>query len=148
MKRRQVEIAFELGISPRRLNGWEPKSRTKIIRDPDGRIVELITNRQPEFNAEDRALFHALREYQSDLHTCGRPMSEAFKKAGQPKPDYVVATQICWACMEIEKRRAELAPTFDKASEKDHLNRDAFWSYSVFTRDEAVAIQQAQQQNT
>jgi hypothetical protein len=79
-------------------------------------------------------------------------MSEAFKQEGKPKPDYVVATQICYACKAIEERRAELEPKFRAAAEHEEketgyaLNRDRIWSFSVFTRDEAIAIQQAQQQ--
>lgn len=50
-----MRLAIELGVSPRRLWGWEPA--TRILPDGDGWRLE----REPEFDADDVAVMRACR---------------------------------------------------------------------------------------
>lgn len=52
----KVRLARELGISPRRLDGWEP-AETTTVYSPDGEVVsQTITVREPEFTPTDVAV--------------------------------------------------------------------------------------------
>lgn len=54
-----VSLARELGVSPRRLLGWEPGEVTTYEYDDDGRLLRAVTVREPEYSAWDRAVLLA-----------------------------------------------------------------------------------------
>jgi hypothetical protein len=67
--RAHLELALKLGISEKRLNGWEPAQATDYEYDGDGRLLRAVTRREPEWDDEQRASMLALHAYQSSL--CG-----------------------------------------------------------------------------
>lgn len=95
---------MNLGISPRRFDGWEPQERTRIIRDDEGRVVELITSREAEWDDSDRGIIYALLDYQADLCPgCGQPMSQYLHKDGEADPHIVPSYTVCTACVAKER---------------------------------------------
>jgi len=66
--RQMLQTAINtLGISPRRLLGWEP-ARTTIYEYTDaGRIARTVETVEPEWSEEDRELALALAEYEALL---------------------------------------------------------------------------------
>jgi hypothetical protein len=93
-----------MGISPRRFDGWEPAQRTKIIRDAEGRVVEMITSTEPEWDETDRGVIYALLDYQADLcPSCGLPMSDYLHTEGKPDPPLSSSYAVCVACVAKER---------------------------------------------
>lgn len=73
----RIEAAERLGISPRRLDGWEPAETTTYDYDDAGRLVRSVTVREPEWSEQDRAWMLALVGYRASLcPTCGGPIEE------------------------------------------------------------------------
>jgi len=72
----RLRLARSLGVSPRRLLGWEPRTFQRGL-DRDGnpcRIAdawEIVTEREPEWSDDDRAWLLALDRYERDLCACG-----------------------------------------------------------------------------
>ncbi|RCK68264.1 hypothetical protein DT076_16580 [Desertihabitans brevis] len=127
------------------MRGWEPRQRTTVTSwDDEGRPTEWVTTREPEYNADDLAWFHALAEYEADLHTCGRPLSESLKREGHTGPKYVVGEAICRACMALDSHLAKRAAA-DKAIRDKGFHPEAYRQYSIHTEDEMAAIVAAQQ---
>jgi hypothetical protein len=56
--------------------GWEPREFTRYEYDVDGRLVGSVTQREPEFNPEERALLLAMAEIENDIGHHGHPLSE------------------------------------------------------------------------
>lgn len=100
---------MELGISPHRYSGWEPEQRTRFFYDDEGRVAETVTSVEPEWDEFDRAMIDAYLDYRSDLHTCGRPLSESLKDDDKPDPQYQVGYEVCRACAAFDKFSAEQA---------------------------------------
>lgn len=71
--RREVEAAERLGISHRRLSGWEPI--TRYAYDDSGRLIESAP--EPEWTDFERSLMVALEVYRTETtcHLCGLPKS-------------------------------------------------------------------------
>lgn len=78
----ELELALELGVSPRRLSGWEPREVTRYEYE-NGRIVGSVTEREPEFS---RADVEAMIAYTEKLRvgSHGQPMSEATSREADP----------------------------------------------------------------
>lgn len=55
-------MAHGLGISVRRLEGWEPRTVTEYEYDQAGRLVRSVTTREPEWDDEQRAVMLALHQ--------------------------------------------------------------------------------------
>jgi hypothetical protein len=83
-----VELALSLGLSPRRLAGWEPTQTVRILREdlPSGRtrITGYEIEQEPEWSDEDLAILLALLELRAEEEQSapvygphGRPMNEA-----------------------------------------------------------------------
>ncbi|MGC5019009.1 hypothetical protein [Micromonospora sp. DT47] len=68
--RARIEAAERLGISPRRLDGWEPAESTSYEYD-GGRLVRSVTVRESEWSDADRAWMAALVGYRATLCPCG-----------------------------------------------------------------------------
>lgn len=75
--RADIRTARALGVSPRRLWGWEPEETTYHEYDDDGRIVVSTTVREPEFDAVDLEFFRALEELEQDTGPYGELLTEA-----------------------------------------------------------------------
>jgi hypothetical protein len=93
-----VRLARELGISVKRLTGWEPTETVRAVyedtdpTDPagSGRLLagfEVI--REPEWDDEQVALFLALDETEEETGSHGIPMTEATSALADPTNRYV-----------------------------------------------------------
>jgi hypothetical protein len=93
-----VEAAHDLGISVKRLDGWEPAERTEYEYDRDGRLVASTTVREPEWDEEQQSLMLALHAYRANIHeACGHYLPDSTS----PEADegYGVGAAIrCHAC--------------------------------------------------
>lgn len=128
---------MELGISPRRFLGEEPKVITRYHYDDQGRIAYTVETREPEWDAHNRAVVAAYLDYRTELHSCGRPLSEALHVEGRPDPDYVVGELTCTACAASDRYV------------KKHHPKDGLPSASVmqvYSRAEAQAIARRQRE--
>lgn len=72
-----------MGISHRRLNGWEPKQHISYVRT-GSRITDRVVTTEPEFDDEQRDLLLASAEYEASLNRNGFPWSEATNPAANP----------------------------------------------------------------
>lgn len=88
--------------------------------DDSGRLVESVTTREPEFDADDRRLFLALEEWESALCSgCNRPLSETTD--GAHEFDWTHGERMrCYACQAqatwIETQGLDKASSVDRAS--------------------------------
>ncbi|MCW2287041.1 YD repeat-containing protein [Leucobacter luti] len=79
----ELELALKLGVSPRRLSGWEPVTATTYEYDDDGRLVGSVTEREPEWSRADvEALVAHLERGRVGPH--GQPMSEVTSELANP----------------------------------------------------------------
>lgn len=80
-----VALAREMGVSPRRLTGWEPATVTTHIYEGD-RLVKAVTVREPEFTPNDLALLRGhLEESRVVRGRHGQPMAEATDRRANPQ---------------------------------------------------------------
>jgi hypothetical protein len=91
-----VEAAHALGISVKRLDGWEPLQRTEYEYDRNGRMVASTTVREQEWDEEQQSLMLALHAYRANVHeACGHYLPDAT----EGEDDWVTDDPIrCHAC--------------------------------------------------
>jgi hypothetical protein len=132
-----------LQVSPKRLYGWLP--RTFHHYDDDGRVAWTVTE-SDWADPYERALIDAYLDWKTDLHTCGRHLSESLQGARDDidEESYAAGYQVCSACMALEYRRAELAKA-DEAERERGRNPEAWRLWRVDLLPEAEAIWAAQQ---
>jgi hypothetical protein len=103
-----------LGIAPRRLWGWEPREVHTHELDDAGRVVRVVVEREPEWDAESYGLVVALAELErSACDGCGEPIGES--TAFDANPDNRDGTHVyvagdpyrCFACDARDKKTAE-----------------------------------------
>lgn len=70
-------LSRELGVSPRRLGGWEPREVIDVERDERGRVSRLVVSREAEWDDSQVAALLASREEELDRGAHGIPMSVA-----------------------------------------------------------------------
>lgn len=86
-----------MGISPKRLLGWEP--RTFYHYDDDGRLVSSTV--EPEWDEEQRGWLFALDDYEADLcDGCGQPLSQTMAP-GADESYWAETVGRCHACDAI-----------------------------------------------
>jgi hypothetical protein len=73
-----------LGISPKRLGGWEPKIYTSFIYDDAGRLVRSIQTQESEFSSEQVDLLLAHEALTNDTGTHGHLLSESTSPEADP----------------------------------------------------------------
>lgn len=73
-----------MGISPRRLYGWEPREFSQFQYDADGRLDRIVTVREPEWTSEQRAWLLASHEIDIDTGSYGERLSEATDRKASP----------------------------------------------------------------
>lgn len=61
-----------------------------------------------------------LADWEADLHSCGRPMSESLRLTGRDDPVYVVGRKICVACKELDREQKALNDSWEKAHESGY----------------------------
>lgn len=72
-----------MGVSHRRLSGWEPAELSSFEYDDAGRLLRVVTVREPEFTPDELALLLMSRRLQRDMGRHGIPMAEATDPANQ-----------------------------------------------------------------
>lgn len=76
---------MELGVSPRRLNGWTPAEYTHYVYDDSGRLLSSVTVKEPEFDDRDIAVMVAARRAKlAPRGPHGHLLSEATSKDADP----------------------------------------------------------------
>lgn len=73
-----------LGVSPRRLWGWEPSTITEYEYDDAGRIIRATANPEPEYSEEDLVMLAAWRELDAETGSYGENLLEAFSPESDP----------------------------------------------------------------
>jgi len=79
-----VALAARLGIAPRRLWGWEPRTFTTVHRDGDGQVVGEVSELEPEFDDEQRNWLVAYQMHLDGLDPNGFPIGEATSIEADP----------------------------------------------------------------
>lgn len=79
-----MALAARLGVAPRRIWGWEPRTFTTICRDDDGLVVGEISEPEPEFNEEQRNWLVAYEKHLSTLDPNGFPLEETTSPEADP----------------------------------------------------------------
>lgn len=89
-----------MGVSPRRLGGWEPRQFTQYFYDKSGRLESSVTTTEPHFTPTDVSALLAVRAQDAEVGPHGYPMSEALDPAsegkfeGHVKTDHIAAALI------------------------------------------------------
>jgi hypothetical protein len=78
-----VALAARLGVAPRRLWGWEPRTFTEHIYE-DGLLVGTVSQIEPEFDDEQRALLLAYELHTASVGPHGFLMSEVTSPEADP----------------------------------------------------------------
>lgn len=83
---RNLRAARDLGISQKRLFGWEPVERTRVLEyDEQGRPVRWETTRDVEWDEQERALMLALGLFEAQMcRKCGMHLSQAMDPMNDP----------------------------------------------------------------
>lgn len=128
-----MRLARQLGIAPRRLWGWEPKTVTKH-KYKNGKLVETTSRTESEWDAESYELLAALDAIDADRHgPCGHLLSESTSMDANPDNRdgsirYVVdPPSRCFACEAL--KQAQSAPAYSGE------NADAGRMWSVRRED-------------
>lgn len=73
-----MQAAYDLGISVKRFDGWEPVEETKHHYDSSGRLVRSVTRREVEWDEEQRGWALGWLLYRANVHkTCGHYLPDA-----------------------------------------------------------------------
>lgn len=104
--RRDVTAATRLGVSVRRLYGWEPQEVTEHEYDDEGRLVRSVTTRESEWDDESRAwVFALISDEEERCRGCGHPRSESMDPTSEGR--WSVEPVRCHACTaQLRKARA------------------------------------------
>lgn len=93
------------------------------------------------WNDHERLLLDALTDWEENLHTCGRQLSESLSRRleGVPDPEYTVANQECVACKALDQFWANRAKEWKKAHE-DGRHPERYTLPQVYLRSEAEEL--------
>lgn len=91
-------MARTLGLSEKRILGWEPTETHVHEYDDAGRLVRTTVTREPEWDDQQRANMLALAEYEADLCACGLP-----KDVADTDPDLRAKYRTCPVCAGLAK---------------------------------------------
>lgn len=100
----------------------------------------------PWEDPHELATVDAYLDWKSDLHSCGRPMSESLRLAGREDPAYVVGTLECTACQELERHRAARSKVDEKSYGDSGVNPNVWRLDQVELLAEARANHERQRQ--
>ena len=114
-------MARELGVSLRRLNGWEPAESTEFVYDVAGRLVRTVTTREPEWSRDEVALFVAARRVESAMGPYGVPVDRALAKNAKFAADPIPMQNAAVAA--VERVRDAYFRQYPKASREGLLWR-------------------------
>lgn len=71
------------------MSGWEPSTVTTHEYDDAGRLLRTVTTAEPEWTADEVALFLAARRVEADMGPHGIPWSEAMAPGAKYVADAV-----------------------------------------------------------
>jgi hypothetical protein len=80
----RLDLALTLGVSPRRLDGWEPAEIVEYEYDENGRLARALSTREPEFSEDDVALLLAHIRHQRSIQPHGYTLDEAISPEADP----------------------------------------------------------------
>ena len=80
-ERERLELALALGVSPRRLLGWEPEKRHEHYDAAGNLTGYTLVTRDAEFEDGDLERLLALRRYQAEVCDCGIHESQTADKS-------------------------------------------------------------------
>ncbi|MFT4281171.1 hypothetical protein [Microbacterium sp.] len=84
-----------MGVSPRRLRGWEPRTTQIIHRDRWGRVERIVTVREPEYSENDMLLILASRrEDQRPMSRTGLPLDVATDPRNDGQFEHIPTTDL------------------------------------------------------
>jgi hypothetical protein len=87
-----------LGVSEKRLLGWEPVETHEHTYDNDGRLVRTVVTREAEWDDVQRGNLLALADYEDSICGCGFPESIA-----DEDPDLELTHRVCPVCAGLAK---------------------------------------------
>jgi hypothetical protein len=87
--------------------GWAPTETHTPEYGPDGRVVRVVVEREPEFDDEQYQLVAALADYEATLNEYGFPVDEATSIDADPENRkgshfYEAESVIDWASHAVE----------------------------------------------
>lgn len=100
----RIRRAVDLGVSPKRLHGWEPRSVQRGY-DRDGQRValadawEIVTEREVEWDDRQRALIEGLAEYDAGICECGLHVS----LTDTDEHDSKITLPVCKSCAAVQR---------------------------------------------
>ena len=109
-----------MGVSLKRLQGWEPRRFTEYVYGEDGRLIRSVETVEAEWDDEQLALILAHLEIENDVGPHGQPMSEATDRLGDAKnPDgrwwyKATAPHIDYAQKALDEARETYRKTLGK----------------------------------
>lgn len=87
-----------MGVSEKRLLGWEPTETHDYTYDNEGRVSRVVVTREPEWDDQQRANMLALADYEADLCECGFPSAVA-----DTDPDLQIKYRECPVCSGLAR---------------------------------------------
>lgn len=94
-----------MGVSVRRLHGWEPSVRTKYVYDDAGRLLESIETREAEFTPNELAVLLLSRLDDSMRGSHGISMDVATDP--ENKGRFVAEATVDFAQAELDRMQDE-----------------------------------------
>lgn len=117
-----------MGVSPRRLFGFEPAKVTELERDLDGRIVRVVTRSESEFSESDRDMLMAYKARQASLLPHGQPIEEVTDPRADPTyyGDDAIRFEVGYAVDQAQAaiEREKSKPEFKDVDLKSYI----FWA--------------------
>lgn len=110
--RDRLTLARTLGISEKRLLGWEPTETHVHTYDDAGRMVRTVVTREPEWDDWERTKMLALSEHEASLCECGFP-----RWLADEDPDLEVTMRTCPVCSGLAVAQRQIAAEDDRATE-------------------------------
>jgi hypothetical protein len=103
-----------MGISVRRLRGWEPRTVTEYEYDEDGRMVASVTSTEPEFTNSEVGILLASLALELELGPHGVPMHVASDPAVRDRIEVYATTDF------VAQKLAQTKASY----EKDYSHQD------------------------
>lgn len=102
-----------MGVSLKRLWGWEPREFTEFVYDGD-RLVGSVSRQETEFDREQVALLMAHQLLEADRGPHGFPMSVATDPDNQFKFRASEAPTVDWAAATVHHAQETYYKRYDK----------------------------------
>lgn len=111
-----------MGVSVRRLHGWEPVEHVEYVLDDSGAVVGHLVTREAEFTPAEVAVLLASRRVERERGAHGIPMGEATDPANQFAFEGQKGPVTDWAQKSLEDDRDRYYKLHD--SKDNPVNRN------------------------